>query len=87
MKLLLTDFKMFALEFRAKLTLFYAQSAWRSREERVQDVELVAYFNNFLRKKKMSLADKCIDWCDTSSSSVCLYILPKQFAPNSRDFT
>ena len=86
MKLLLKDFKVFALEFRAKLTLFYAQSTWGSREERVQDVELVAYFNNFWGKKK-SLADKCIDGCDTSSSSVCLYILPKQFAPNSRDFT
>ena len=52
MKLLLKDFKVFALEFRAKLTLFYVQSAWGSRDERVQDVELVAYFNNFWGKKK-----------------------------------
>ena len=64
-KLLLKDFKVFALEFRAKLTLSYAQSAWGFREERVQDVELVAYFNNFWGKKK-SLADKCIYGFDTS---------------------
>ena len=56
---------MFAFKFRAKLTLSYAQSAWGSKEERVQDVELVAYFNNFWGKKK-SLADKCINGCDTS---------------------
>lgn len=43
---------MFALEFRAKLTLSYAQSTWGSGEEMVQNVELVAYFNNFLGKKK-----------------------------------
>ena len=53
MQLLLKDFKVFALEFRAKLKLFYAQSAWGSREERVQDVELVAYFNNFWKRKRV----------------------------------